>query len=361
MRSGDVLISIPFGFERESGIERLTANFLREVQGADGLPPVRCLVTRGTWPFPQAVLFFAGAFFRCLGDVARGRVALLHLNVTARGGTLRKFLLMLIARAFRIPVVLQLHGAPYRRFYRETNGAFRAITRWMYRNADHSVVTGRVWRDFLLDELGAPADRVQVIPNGVPIPPREDVHVASSGPCRFLFVGELGQRKGVPTLIRALAHADLEPHDWRATIAGGGDVDSFRDLVHELGIADRVELPGHVDEETNRTLLRAADVAVLPSRAENLPIAVLEGMAWGLAVVATPVGAVPEIVEDDVNGLLVPVDNVEALAHALARVTDNTLRRRLGEEGRRTVEGAFSIHAYSEQLAAVYRRLLGPR
>src|SRR3569623_3145391 len=118
---------------------------------------------------------------------------------------------------------------------------------------------------------------------------------------------------------------------WRATIAGDGEVETARRVATEMGLDDRVDLPGWVGPEDVARLISEADVLVLPSFAENLPVSVIEGMASGLAVVATPVGAVEDIVTDEVSGLLVAPGDVDGLTRALTRVVSETaLRARLG-------------------------------
>src|SRR5690606_38241464 len=102
----------------------------------------------------------------------------------------------------------------------------------------------------------------------------------------------------------------------RATIAGDGDVEEMRTKAAGLGIAGRVAFPGWVGPAEVAELIASADILALPSFAENLPVSVIEGMADGLAVVATPVGAVEDILTSEKSGLLVPPGDVDALTLA---------------------------------------------
>ena len=118
---------------------------------------------------------------------------------------------------------------------------------------------------------------------------------------------------------------------WRATIAGDGEVEAARRKAVEYGLAERVDLPGWVDSGRVAELIASADILVLPSFSENLPLSVVEGMAAGLAIVATPVGAVEDIIADNETGLLVKPGDVDGLTEALTRlVEDAPLRQRLG-------------------------------
>ena len=170
----------------------------------------------------------------------------------------------------------------------------------------------------------------------------------------------MGERKGVDVLLAALAQQAARGIAWRATIAGNGDIDAARAAATAYGIADRIAFPGWVDEDAVRALMRTADLFVLPSRAENQPIAILEAMAAALPVVATTVGAIPEQVVDGDTALLVPPANADRLAEALARLLpDAALRRRMGAAGRARFAAHFAIDGTADRFAALYRELAG--
>jgi glycosyltransferase involved in cell wall biosynthesis len=146
---------------------------------------------------------------------------------------------------------------------------------------------------------------------------------------------------------------------WRATLAGGGPIDEFRKLADDLGILDRLCFPGWLDQVGVRTLCADADVLVLPSHAEGLAMSVLEGLSHGLAVITTPVGAHPEVIEPDVSGILVPPGDVVALADALVSVIeDGTLRHRLARGARDRFLEAFDVRRYAARLEQLHAGLL---
>ena len=210
-----------------------------------------------------------------------------------------------------------------------------------------------------------PEARILVLPNAVPDPhppPRRGVDVATAGPVHLVFLGYLSARKGVPDLLEALATPALAALPWRATLAGGGPVDQFRTRAAALGLADRVTFPGWIDQPAANALSAAADILVLPSHAEGLAMSVLEGLAHGLAVVATPVGAHSEVIEPEQCGLLVPPGDISALAAALARVVgDPALRERLRTGAHLRFLDRFDVRSYSRRLTRLHAQLLGGR
>ena len=130
-------------------------------------------------------------------------------------------------------------------------------------------------------------------------------------------------------------------------------------MAVDLGLADRVRFLGWRPDVAD--VLQAADVVTLPSRAEGLPLAVLEAMACARPVVATPVGGVPDAVVDEVTGLLIPPDDRHRLAAAILRLLrDRDTAGRMGAAGRRRVEESFSLEGFASGVEAVYRDLLTP-
>jgi glycosyltransferase involved in cell wall biosynthesis len=114
---------------------------------------------------------------------------------------------------------------------------------------------------------------------------------------------------------------------------------------------------GWTDESRSRELLTQSDLFVLPSRNEGLPVAIVEAMAYGLPVVATPVGSVPTAIDNEVSGLLVPPGQPVPLAAALVRLMDSgQLRQDLAAAARRRFEQDFDIRIFCDRLLAIYRR-----
>ena len=181
------------------------------------------------------------------------------------------------------------------------------------------------------------------------------------GPARILFLGRLGSRKGVPELIEALSSETLAARSWTATIAGDGDGTGFVARIAAAGLSARIAMPGWLDQAQASRALAEADMLVLPSRHEVMPIAILEAMARGLAIVATPVGAVPEILEDGENALLVPPGDAAALADAIATLIDDVpARLRLGARARCCFAERLDIAVPAAALQALYREAAAP-
>ena len=164
------------------------------------------------------------------------------------------------------------------------------------------------------------------------------------GPLRLLAVGRLLPIKGFDVLVEAIRRLADRGVETELRILGGGDeANALAALVAARQLNDVVRLEGPRPSADVRTAMRDwADVLVVPSRRDRLPNTIAEAFACGRPVVATTVGGVRELVEDGVNGTLVPPDDPVALTDALARLAgDEPLRRRLGAAGRTKVEADF--------------------
>ena len=360
-----IFILVPRGIDGKGGIERQMRYVLSELAKTENLPAVRVLSPRGTASYPVAAWAFVDSIARYVAAICTGQVDLLHVNLSANGSTLRKFWFVLASRMSGVPVIIHLHGSEYIGFLESLPGFGRSLVQWMFRSADRVITLGSYWADFAIHEIGIDRGSVCVIPNAVP---PISANVRSNEGCRhILFLGRVGERKGVPELLSALAGPELRSLNWRATIAGDGDrgsadIERYRAMARAQGIADRVCFPGWVDPEQAHRLLLEADVFTLPSHSENLPVALLEAMAASLPIVATAVGAIPEVVRAEKDALLIEPGDIAGLSRALASlVRDRDLGQRLGRAAFARYAANYSLSAYVVRLLKLYDDVLSER
>ncbi|KZE28520.1 glycosyltransferase family 4 protein [Chelatococcus daeguensis] len=317
-----------------------------------------CVTTRGRLGKLLSPLVFAGALARCLVLGLSGRADVAHLNLATRGSVLRKALMERVLSLAGVPVVVHLHGANFDDYYAACGPLMQAAIRGLFRRAACVVVLGSHWQDFVT-RIAGPEVMTAIVYNAVPrvaaATEREDGNV------HLVVLGEVGERKGTDVLLDALSLLrGRGVGGWRCTIAGNGAVERFRARAESLGLSGLVTFPGWLDAGAAKMLAGRADIVVLPSRAENLPMSIVEAMAAGKPVVATPVGAVPEILHDGVEGRLVPVGDAGALADALTvLIGDGEMRRRMGEAAAVRHTADLDSAVFIERLVQVWRRAAG--
>jgi glycosyltransferase involved in cell wall biosynthesis len=365
---GSVILICPGGLEHGGGIGRQMGYFL-QAQRQLGMGPVyRVVDSRGPWFLGAsptrvgfAICYLIGATFILLRARISSTPCVIHANVTGRGSTVRKAMLLAFAHAIGLRYLLHVHDYNYAEEYARRGALMRGIITITFRRAVRVLTLGMRDMEALAHLLRLPRQQMVVLHNAVPDPiPQGASKRTAKGSCHILFLGHLSARKGVPDLLRALAGPELLARRWHATLAGDGPIGEFRRLAQDLGIADRVDFPGWLDTSHVQALCADTDILVLPSHAEGLAMAVLEGLANGLAVITTPVGAHPEVVEPEVSGLLIAPGNVEALSGALVRVIDDEgLRQRLRAGARRRFLEKFDIDSYAVRLSQLHASLLG--
>jgi glycosyltransferase involved in cell wall biosynthesis len=298
--------------------------------------------------------FFAARAALCVTiRSCNGRRNILHVNMAERGSVLRKSFFLYLGRILGVPTVLHLHAAEMAPFYDSLALLPRRLLRLTLQRADAVIVLGRAHAAWVRVVAGVAADRITIVPNGVAAP-APAATPASRGD--LLFLGNLVARKGVTDLLCALAAPCLEELPWSLTMAGAGDAGALRRQAESLGIGARVEMQGWVTREASRHLLARAGALILPSYHEALPLSVLEALSYGVPVITTPVGSLPEVLRDGETALFVPPGDVTALTAAiLALLTDEALAARLGQAGRALYQQEFTQARFAARICAVYQ------
>ncbi|HEY4202425.1 MAG TPA: glycosyltransferase family 4 protein [Devosiaceae bacterium] len=359
-RNIHVLITTPSGVTGRGGIDRVMGSLKAELERQGPCDVEASFAsTRGTGYVALSLFHTLRFCFKMLFGRLFGRVDVVHINVSSNGSTYRKMVIAWWARLLRIPYVLHLHSGYYHAFWSDRDTLLNRLIRDMFEAAAQVVVLGRVWRDLVAARAPRTASSIVIIPNATEVPSR--AHVGGGERVHILFLGRLSDGKGVPQLGAALKNMEQLP-GWRATIAGDGEVEAARRKAVELGLHDRVDIPGWVGPDQVATLLAEADILVLPSFIENLPLSVIEGMASGLAIVTTPVGAVEDIITNEETGLLVPPGDVAALTTALTRlVEDPALRTRLGQAAMAVHRERLELAPFANSIRNVWKLAAGRR
>ncbi len=339
--------------------------YLMQSSKASRLPGTATLLPLDTRGGGSAVLSIGPllvALLRLVRGQLSGSLAGVHVNMAERLSLVRKGLIMAMCRALGVPVVLHLHAAQLHHDYAAFSRPVKALVRWLFSLPAHCVVLGKTSASFVIDDLKVPPERVEIVVNGVPEPKlaRRDANERAGAPQRVLFVGNLSERKGVSDLLRALSRPEFARIPLELTCAGGGDLQRYRVLADSLGLGERVRFNGWSNQQAVAQLLAEADVMVLPSHDEGLPLAILEALAQGVAVVCTPVGEIPHVLTDGFDACFVRPGDPRSIADGLFRVLqDRDLRERLERNGRALYKRQFSLDHFSASVARIHMRHFG--
>jgi glycosyltransferase involved in cell wall biosynthesis len=184
-----------------------------------------------------------------------------------------------------------------------------------------------------------------------------------SEPPVILYLAWVERSKGVLDLIRAVHRFRSELEEARVVVCGGGSaLTEAKELCRNLGVERVFSFPGWVHGDDKRRLLAGSHILVHPSHCEGMPNAVLEGMASGLAVVASRVGAIPDLVEDGRSGMLVEPGDADGLGRALVRLVQHPHERlRLGKAAREAVAREHDVEQAWRRILETMREAMAER
>lgn len=313
-----------------------------QTYGAHGLFerwPIDYIATRGGEAPHREIAVYAKAVRDFALLLVREPHAAVHVHLS-RDCCWRQAAFAGAALAARCPLVLQLHGT----------GFGREIAPLLARAA--CVIVGceasRVW----VRSVARNAHVVSVPPPAVAAAP------AGARPNVVLFLGRLEARKGIYDLLDALAGVREAVPDVRLVCAGDGDRTGVARYAERLGIGDAVRFTGWVGPSGKRALLETAAAFVLVSYDEALPMSLVEAMSAGVPAIVSPVGGIPEVVQDGVSGLFVAPGDRQGLERRLKRLLlDRPLAERIGAAARESARLRFSPARSLARLEDIYASL----
>ena len=249
--------------------------------------------------------------------ITKRHIKIVHIHGASKGSFYRKYIIFILAKyVFRKKIIYHIHGAMYHLFYQHASSFEQQRIRHFINNADCLIVLSDWWKNFF--EENFEPRMIRIVPNIVKATKRENIAYQPSDRTKFLFLGRIGERKGVYDLLEVL-HQHRDELSSRCTIELGGDgeVKKLQALIGQYRLEECVKFLGFVTGSEKERLLRAADVYILPSYNEGLPISILEAMSFGLPIISTGVGGIPEVVRPHENGLLVEPGDQRAIYEAI--------------------------------------------
>jgi glycosyltransferase involved in cell wall biosynthesis len=285
------------------------------------------------------------------------RILIVHVHCASKASFWRKSVFILMSFVARIPVIFHLHGGGFIDFYHRKRGVIR---RWLIRfvldKSSEIVVLSEKWRRSVSQMTGNP--NVTTIANPVTVNSSlcdGDYRRAENV---VLFLGRIDKDKGIMDLVDAFAEITNSFPDTILRFAGQGDIEAIKRRASDKNVLNNIEFLGWVNGSAKIRALAEATIYVLPSYMEGLPMGVLEAMAAGLPVVASNVGGIPEIVKNEVTGLLITPGDINRLTSAMRiLLSDSSLRVRMGDAARKRIEEHYMPQRIVPQLEKLYAKL----
>lgn len=284
---------------------------------------------------------------------------LVHIHGTGGSSGKRKLLFVKVAKIFRKKIIFHFHpsGESVLLENRSQN-----ILKKIFSNSDLIIVLSPNWERLIMQIFPNNSFKIKVLMNPCPIVKRDD-RIKKS---QILYAGTIIKRKGYDILIKAFGRIAHNHQNWKLVFAGNpyllegyNEIEEGVKIANQLKISDQIEWIGWVNGHKKDKVFNESSIYCLASESEGFPMGVLDAWAYGLPCVMTPVGGLPDIVEDGKTGLFFPVgDEIELAKKLEDLIKDENLRKIIVCRTDEWVNGMLSVKEINNQLSDIYAKLL---
>lgn len=276
---------------------------------------------------------------------------IVHIHTSEPPSAIRKCLFMWWSKLWKKKVIVHFHA-----FSPETtiNGKYQKVYKYLFGHADKVIVLSQLWKKYVNDTFHL-GDKIQVIYNPCTTEILPGKYTRQN---IILYAGTVNKRKGYADMIKAFAKIASQFPDWKIVFAGNGEIDNGEKLAKGLGIESQTQFLGWIYGKDKDMAFKEASIFCLPSYAEGFPMAVLDAWAYGLPVITTPVGGIPDIAKEGENLLLFQPGNYDQLAVQMELlIKDCNLREKIQKQSLILATTKFNINTINKEIENLYRSL----
>ncbi len=309
----------------------------------------------------KRVIMAVTSLFKITRLIIQGKVSICHLHGSYKGSIYRKSAFLFVCRLLGCKVIFHLHGSEFAKIYENSGSLYKYLVRYVLDNANCVFVLSSYWKSYIKTLSHNPEIRII---NNFPSPVfeklYEDRNFSTNATTELLFLGKIGQRKGIYDLVDAVDILKSRGvKGFRITVGGNGEIDKLKTLISKKGLGNFFNVIGWVSGNQKHDLIKGSDLLLLPSHNEGLPIAILEALSAGLAVLSTNVGGIPDAITDDRYGLLVEPGQPKDLANAISRYLNTEgLVESVARNARKLYDSNYSSKINVEQIRSALKHLV---
>ena len=350
----NILIISP-SFANKGGVARVARSYMKHCRSSE--INFFSIASHAHGSKSRKAAFFISAIVATLCRLIFNHVDIVHVH----GGNIvslkRKLVFLKLAAFFRTKTIYHHHGGNLLPEINRLSPRWKSVIREQLLKVNLIICLSNTLKRQLDDAM--PGVTCKVIPNGVNIPDiHRDYFIERGKTLNLAFMGLIHRNKGVFDLIDATKRLTNSGYDVRLLVCGSGDVGSLQKRVRRKNMEDTVSYCGYLSGKQKDAFFRKADIFALPSYSEAMPVVILEAMAYALPVVSTRVGAIPELIDNNVNGYLVEPGNMDSLFTCLVNLVSDPAKREIfGKNGKKIVEMNFNLRRSSMKLADIYTSL----
>lgn len=273
-----------------------------------------------------------------------------HIHLSEPGSAMRKLLYFFPAHIFGKKTIVHFHA-----FSPDTtiNGSKQWVYRYIFSRANKVIVLSNTWKEAVYSAFKI--DNIEVVYNPCTTVINDKQYHKQK---QILYAGTINARKGYADMIRAFAKIANKHKEWKIVFAGNGEIEQGMTLAKELGIEEQCIFLGWVNGEQKDKAFKEASIFCLPSYAEGFPMAVLDAWSYGLPVITTPVGGIPDVAKNGENMFVFTPGDIDMLAEEMHKlICDDKLREKITKASIYFAENTFNINEINNQINDIYKEL----
>ena len=278
-------------------------------------------------------------------------IDIIHIHPSENFGFYRYIPFIYLSKLIQKPILLHMHGCKFDKFYNSANKLQKLIIRNTFNCSNGIICLSKSWENIYstISET-----KTYVVNNTVPQPSSNPYNIKSKS---ITFMGFVGDRKGIFDLLKAIVNLDVLI-DYQLEICGSGEEKKLYNKIKEFNLEEHITFHGWIGEKEKDKILRRTNIFILPSYNEGLPMVLLEAMSYGIPVISTPVGGIPELVEKE-NGFLIEPGDVNSLHERIQLLFKNLeIRRIMSNSNYNKIKQNFSMEYTFNKLELIYNEIL---
>jgi len=312
------------------------------------------------------IVRFIKSLFYYIVFLIRHSPDVIHINTSfGQYSFWRDLSYLVISKLFRKHIILQMHGGSLDEFRRRHSQLSNRLMTKIFRMPERILVLSSIQKEPFraLNIL----HRVEVVPNMIDTTKfnkksnyRDGLGISSDVTVVLFVAAHFFKEKGVWDVLEAISLVTKDYEQVLFVLVGGGKEEkAMKQFCHIKRLGKFVKFTGHLFNEVLINVFLSSDIFILPTYSEGFPLVILEAMAAGLPVISTPIRAIPDIIEDGVNGFLIEPRNPAALAEKIIQlIEDKTLLKTMGENNKKKVKEKYDLEPVAKIFDNIYSELL---
>lgn len=317
-------------------------------------PEFKCIINSGSKNKIINIFIGVNALVRTIITLIKdSKIKIIHTHTASYNSFWRSSLFINVAKLFNKKVILHIHGGGFKRFYASSP---KIISKTL-NNCDTLIVLSENWKNYFQNIVSNP--NIEIVNNIVPFPSINKTPLHKISTIHLLFLGQISEEKGIFDLLSVIIDNKSSLKNKICLHIGGiGKIQKLTETIENNGISDIVKYVGWISGDEKINILNSSDIFILPSYIEGLPVSILEAMSYKMPIISTPVGGIPEIVKDNINGYLIKPGDKNGLSWAINDLINNPSKiAQMGDESYNLVSPYFP-NCIENQLIEIYNKLL---